>query len=115
MPHLNFKKGQPIQVTGTKAHPSPRMGTFVATHATTKGYFLEVQFEGAAATKRFRPSRIRAARPTANYTELGVNYVITVRRDGDAPHSYVATGDLATLQDTAYDAGALGVTAIARP
>lgn len=43
-----------------------------------------------------------------------MSYLITIRTAGAPPHSYIAIGDLGALQDAAYDAGALGVTAMVR-
>ncbi len=45
-----------------------------------------------------------------------VSYIVTIRtgpRVEDVEH-YPAIGDLAALQDAAYDAGALGVTVMVR-
>jgi hypothetical protein len=43
-----------------------------------------------------------------------MSYVITVRTAAGA-HRYTAIGDLAALMDAAYDAGALGVSAMVQP
>lgn len=46
--------------------------------------------------------------------EFGLSYTIT-ERTADGARSYTAIGDLGALVDAAYDAGALGVTAMVRP
>ncbi len=57
----NFKKGQAVNVKGTKTDPAPRPGKFVATHPGSRGDFLEVQLEGTVDTAKFRPSQVSAA------------------------------------------------------
>lgn len=43
-----------------------------------------------------------------------MSYLITVRNAGGA-RTYVAIGERDVLMDAAYDAGALGVSIVARP
>lgn len=43
-----------------------------------------------------------------------MTYVLKVRT-ATSVHTYVAIGDLGKLMDSAYDNGALGVTAMVRP
>jgi hypothetical protein len=54
----NFKKGQKVKATTVRG--APREGTFVATHSTTKGDWVEIQPATGKAFKT-RPSMVTAA------------------------------------------------------
>ncbi len=44
-----------------------------------------------------------------------MTYIITVRSANDKPRTYHAVGDLSAILHAAYEAGALGVTAMVQP
>lgn len=58
--------------------------------------------------------RRNSVAPQLAAREVGPTYMVTART-ADGVRSYPAIGNLAALQDAAYDSGALGVTVMVRP